>query len=533
MSSPVPIEIDDDHVSTHSIAQSRTPTVYEGQVGRIPSAEKKEAQLFVVEFEPDDPDNPHNWSRSYRWFLTFASGLLVLNATFASAAPSGILPSLMEQMDFSEEVASLVVAIFVAGYCVGPLLWGPLSEQIGRRPVFLISFVFYTGFQVGCALSRNTASMLVFRFLSGVFAAAPLTNSGALLGDIWDASTRGKAMTLFSCAPFAGPALGPTVSGWIEVTGTDWRWLFWVLTMFAGVCLVLTFFTIKETYSPVLLVQKARRVRKETGDSRYYAPLEDDKLSISDRLNKILATPFKILFQEPVLIALTVYMSFIYGCMYLLFEAYPIVFTQDHHLNAGFSGLMFLPISLGGLAGVGVYLLVFSPRYDRYIKEYAPLPVPPEKRMEVMAVAAPLYAISFFWFGWTSYSWISFWAPMMAGSIMGFSILLLMLSLINYIVDTYLYYAASALSANTVARSIFVLNMALQLFATQMFNALNPRWASTLLGCFAALMVPMPFLLIRYGPFLRTKSKFAPNLSFGTLKNVPEEKELTVPEDSV
>ena len=84
----------------------------------------------------------------------------------------------MKHFGFSLEVGALLISLFVAGYCVGPLVWGPLSEQYGRRPVAIISFIFYTGFQVGCALSPNTGSILVFRFIEGTFAAAPLTNSG-------------------------------------------------------------------------------------------------------------------------------------------------------------------------------------------------------------------------------------------------------------------------------------------------------------------------------------------------------------------
>lgn len=124
---------------------------------------------------------------------------------------------------------------------------------------------------------------------------------------------------------------------------------------------------------------------------------------------------------------------------------------------------------------------------------------------------------------------------------MGFSILLVFLSLLNYIVDMYLMVAASALAANTVVRSIF--GASFPLFATQMFvgkafscmmpfdpilmnsiPALNPRWASTLLGCFAFLMVPIPFLLIKYGPALRARSKFSPTLPRGLPNDSPEEK---------
>lgn len=161
-----------------------------------------------------------NWGVNYRWFLTGLAGLLVLNSTFASSSPSGIVQDMEEYFGYSQEVGILTISLFVAGYCVGPLLWGPLSETYGRRPIFIITFIVYTGFQVGCALSRNTASILIFRFLGGIFASAPLTNSGALLADIWDGDHRGQAMSFFSLAPFAGPSVGPIVAGAISVTGT-------------------------------------------------------------------------------------------------------------------------------------------------------------------------------------------------------------------------------------------------------------------------------------------------------------------------
>ena len=85
---------------------------------------------------------------------------------------------MMEYFGFGREVATLTISLFVAGYCVGPLFWGPLSETYGRKPVLFVSFVIYTAFQVGCALSKNTASIIIFRFLGGCFAASPLVISG-------------------------------------------------------------------------------------------------------------------------------------------------------------------------------------------------------------------------------------------------------------------------------------------------------------------------------------------------------------------
>ncbi|OCH93210.1 MFS general substrate transporter [Obba rivulosa] len=453
-----------------------------------------------------------NWSRAKRWYMTYVASLLAFNATFASAAPAGIATNLIEQFGLSQELAVLTISLFVAGYCVGPLFWGPLSEQYGRRPIFLVSFPIYTCFQLGCALSRNKASIIIFRLLGGMFAAAPLTNSGALISDIWDAKTRGKAITLFVLAPFIGPALGPLVGGYISDSGVTWRWLFWVLTIFAGCCFGIQLFTLPETYAPILLVQKARQLRRETGDQRYHAPFErSQKLGLAERLRQTLMRPFKILFQEPMLIATTIYMSFMYGTVYLLFEAFPVVFQEGHGFSPGKTGLMYIPLIIGSLLGGVVYLVMFHPRYEAAVEAHKPNLVPPEIRLDMAMTFAPLFAVTFFWFGWTSFPTISFWAPMMAGMTLGLSVICLFLALFNYIIaDTYLFAAASALAANTVVRSSA--GATFPLFATQMYNALNPRWASTLLGCFACLLLPIPFILKRYGAALRAKSRYAPNV---------------------
>ncbi|EJU05858.1 MFS general substrate transporter [Dacryopinax primogenitus] len=477
----------------------------EEAVGEI---EREKADPFLVVWEEGDKGNPKNWGRGYRWYITIFGGLLTLNATFASSAPSGVIPSLIEDFGMSQELATLLIAIFVVGYCIGPLLWGPLSESFGRRPIFIIAFGIYTIFQIACAVAPNTGALIVFRFFGGAFASAPLTNAGALLADIWNPDTRGKSMAFFTLAPFAGPALGPIVSGYMSVAGVNWRWLFWVLSIFAGVCWFLILFTLPETYGPVLLTSKAKAIRLSTGDSRYYSALERADTNLRARVSAILARPFKVLFLEPMLIFITIYMSFVYGCIYLLFEAFPIVFTIGHGMNEGESGLMFLPLFLGGAVGVLCYLLYFNPRYEAFMRKYAPNPVPPEHRMEMAFLGGPLFAIAFFWFGWTSYPSISFWAPLMSILLIGFGVVLIFLSLFNYIIDAYLMVAASALASSTVVRSAF--GAGFPLFATQMFDKLNPRWASTLLGCIALLLIPIPFVLSAYGRTLRQRSKYAP-----------------------
>lgn len=143
---------------------------------------------------------------------------------------------------------------------------------------------------------------------------------------------------------------------------------------------------------------------------------------------------------------LTDLLQFVYGCLYLLFEAYPIVFTMGHGFNAGISGLMLLPIPIGGAAAVVLvcfnyrplvkslgltrsqYSMYYNPRYEAEAAKLAPRPVPPEFRLHMAFIAGPLFSVSFFWFGWTSFPSISYWAPLMAGLLMGFAIQLIFVS---------------------------------------------------------------------------------------------------------
>ncbi|WVQ95147.1 hypothetical protein IAU59_002241 [Kwoniella sp. CBS 9459] len=476
---------------------------------RDAAREEKGPDPWAVTFEPGDRSNPKNWGVLYRWVLTGIAGLLVLNSTFASSSPSGIIQDMIEYFGFSQEVAILTISLFVAGYCVGPILWGPLSESYGRRPIFIFSFVVYTGFQVGCALSKNTASILIFRFLGGTFAAAPLTNSGALLADIWDGDHRGQAMSIFALAPFAGPSIGPIVAGAIQVTGTSWRWMYWILTIFAGFCLAVIVFFVPETYAPKILANKAKKLRKDTQEQRWYAPLERADKSWRARVNDILFKPFVILALEPMLMAVTLYMSFVYGVVYLLFEAYPFVFVYNHGFNNLQEGLAFLGFFTGGFLCVVFFMTVIEPRFQRHAKAVAPLPPKPEKRLELCVISGWSLVIAMFWFGWTSYSSIHWISPVIAGGLIGVGTLGMFVSLFNYIIDVYLWSAASALAGATVVRSLF--GAAFPLFATQMYDKLGTQWASSLLGFLALLLAPIPIVLMIYGSKLRARSKFSPN----------------------
>lgn len=182
----------------------------------------------LLKFAPNDPENPQNYSLGRKCYITTIAICLVMNATFSSSAPSGTFQGISDDLHVSAEAAGLVTTLFLLGYCAGPLFWAPLSEFYGRRWIFYISFTLYLAFGFLCAFTPNFAGLLVGRFLTGTAASAALTNAPGILADIWGPVARGNAMILFATMTFVGPALGPVVSGFLQLKKT-WRWTFYVL----------------------------------------------------------------------------------------------------------------------------------------------------------------------------------------------------------------------------------------------------------------------------------------------------------------
>lgn len=132
---------------------------------------------------PDDPENPKNWPIRKKWAAT----LLVSALTFISPVSSSMVAPALETMagEFGINTGSvesqMMLSIFLLAYVIGPLFFGPLSESYGRRPVLLLSSLFYLAWNLGCGFSQNAPEMLFFRFLSGIGGSAPQAVGGGVL----------------------------------------------------------------------------------------------------------------------------------------------------------------------------------------------------------------------------------------------------------------------------------------------------------------------------------------------------------------
>jgi multidrug resistance protein len=458
-----------------------------------------------LDFSPGDVENPKNWSAARRWYITVVSVFLVVNATFASSSPSGSLEGITRQFNISEEVGGLVITLFLLGYCFGPLFWAPLSEFYGRRYIFYISFTLYLACTFLCAFANNFAALLIGRFLTGTFASAPLSNAPGVLADIWGPIERGNAMALFSMMTFIGPALGPVISGFLQLT-KNWRWNFYVLLWLAGITEVLMF-TIPETLPSRVLVNKARRIRslKIPGFENVKSEVEDSNRTLASLFRVALTRPWRIL-VDPISLFVAIYLSTVYTLLYMLFTIYPIVFQQKRGWNSGVGELPLIGTVIGAALG-GMFIFIVSAR-DRKKLE-AGYVGRAEDRLPVAMVGGILFPITMFWFAWSGeYNSVHWVVPTLAGVFLATSILLVFVAYLNYLTDTYLMYAASAVAANTVCRS--AAGASAPLFTQYMFNALGVGGGGSLIAGVATLLAPIPFIFYRYGEQIRKRSKFAP-----------------------
>jgi multidrug resistance protein len=196
-----------------------------------------------------------------------------------------------------------------------------MSEVLGRRPPLLWGYLLFAIFQIPVALAQNVTTICVGRFLGGFFAAAPLSVVGGILADLWDPIPRSYAICIFAAGGFAGPVAGPIAGGYIAESRLGWRWTSWITLIIAAVVGVLAYFIVPETSAPRILQYRAASLRKDLRTNEYHAKADDEKLTVQRILTVYMTRPFSMFIQEPILALVTSYMSFLYGMVYLLFEA--------------------------------------------------------------------------------------------------------------------------------------------------------------------------------------------------------------------
>ncbi|KAI1428223.1 major facilitator superfamily domain-containing protein [Xylaria sp. FL1777] len=461
---------------------------------------------------PDDPENPKNWAFSKKWAAVFTVSLFTFISPISSSLVAPALDSIGDELGIDQPFEkNLTLSIFILAYAIGPLLWGPLSELYGRVVILQLVNLIYFFFNLGCGLARTKGQLIAFRFLAGLGGSAPLAIGGGVLSDLFTAENRGKAISIYSLAPLLGPAIGP-IAGAFIAQNTTWRWSFYATTIADGVIQAAGLFFLKETYVPILLQWKKRRLIKETGNTALHTPFDHPDRTIGKTLRIALVRPFRMITTQVIVQAIALYMLYVYGLIYIVLTSFPTLWSgpepEGYGESIGIGGLNYISLGLGFFLGSQVTAPLQDRVYVLMKQRYGGGVGRPEFRVPLMIPGAVLMPVGLVVYGWTAQKKTHWIFPNIGAFLFSTSTIIIFQCLQTYLVDTYTRYAASAVSAGTVFRSLA--GFGFPLFAPSLYARLGNGYGNTLLALLGVVIGwPAPFLLWKYGETLRKKSPFA------------------------
>ncbi|KAL8734067.1 MAG: hypothetical protein Q9181_003351 [Wetmoreana brouardii] len=499
---------------------SRTPSIV-GEKQRDTSLEAartgegEDAMANIVDWDgADDAANPINWSSRKRWAHIITVAILALVPSMATTIVAPSIDGVVADLNVSSSaVSSLAVTIFLLGLALGPMFLSSMGEVYGRLPVYHAANIVCIAFMIGNALSKNITQFMVFRFTSGCAGGIPLTMGGGTIADVTLPAKRAFATALFSLGPLAGPVLGPVVGSFLAAAN-GWRWTFWLLAILGGCVEAATIVVMRETSPKILLERKAACLRISTGNTHLRSKLAH-KLSPQHVLTQALVRPTMLLIRSPVVLALSLYASLVFGVLYLLFTTFNGVFRGRYGFSASISGLVYLGPGIALVLGVVIFGKL-NPRIQAARMKADGVDKPkPEYHLLPMICLSPCVALGLFIYGWTAYYKVYWIVPIIGTFFVGLGAYFVLGVIISKLtptqMPTQLYLidlfgsngAASALSANNVLR--YMGGTFLPLAGPSLYRALDYGWGNSLLGFLALGFAVPPVLLYKYGERLRTK----------------------------
>ncbi|KAM0794188.1 major facilitator superfamily domain-containing protein [Usnea florida] len=355
----------------------------------------------------NDPENPTGWSFKRKLFVSgvLVSLPLIVNVGTSILRAAGVF--IAKEYHVGSEVTVLTTSLFLMGFTFGPLIFGPLSEKIGRRLLIILGVIMFSTFCLPVALAQNIWTIMISRFFSGAFGSSAMAVTGGALTDVWPtAVSRGIAIDVFNATGFIGPVIGPIAGNFITYSSLGWRWTMWITAIFAYTSGIFAFFALPETYAPVLLTAKAARLRHETKNWAIHSKLDEDRTDL----------------------------ALLYGMLFLFFEGFPISFVQDRHWSPRLSSLTFVALAIGVIFGL---ISVVTHALTIFARQSASTPgkIIPERRLPPMIIDAIILPVGLFWFAWTSHPGTSWVAQVIAAIPISGSMFVIFIQGLKYIID--------------------------------------------------------------------------------------------------
>ncbi|ERS97529.1 hypothetical protein HMPREF1624_05698 [Sporothrix schenckii ATCC 58251] len=440
------------------------------------------------------------WSKIY---YTSIPCFLAYLITFSASVVAPATTTFMAEFHVSRTVALLSGTVYLLGLSFGPMFLAPISELVGRRWLYVVTSASIVVFAAGAGACHTFAGFLVCRFLCGFFGSSGIAIGAGTIFDVWGLTkARGLATLLFIYGPFMGPSMGPLAGAYImHEHGGDWRWTQWLIALIGAPIFVLILF-MKETSTT--RVQGGGHNNKK----KSWLGVAGQAVSL---LQAAVVRSTTMLTTEAIAFSITLYTGYAYAVVFSFFASGSYVFLVDYGFDERQVGLVFLGVFVGYVLAAVLHIVVEKTLYAR-AERLAPAgqrPAPEHRLYSAMAGSIFL-PIGLFWYAWSSRPGGGNWAVVAASGIpFGIGAFVLFLSSIMYLVESYGPSAsASALAANGSIR--YMLGAVFPLFTIQMYETLGVHWAGSVFAFLSLALLPIPWLLFKYGHKLRQNSRFVP-----------------------
>ncbi|CZR50765.1 related to multidrug resistant protein [Phialocephala subalpina] len=374
---------------------------------------------------------------------------------------------------------------FVVMLGIGPLILAPLSETFGRKVLYLWCFTIFTLLQIPTALAKTLPVLVTSRTLAGFFGSVGIANGGGTISDMYDPSERAEIFGWYLLGPLLGPSLGPLL-GAVIIQSLDWPWLFWITLIICTVAVIGAFLFLRETYVPVLLQRRKKELENSEGGNYYFEGQDDRSLRV--KLGQAIQRPVRILFTQPIVLTMAAYQALLFAITYSLYTQSESIYGEDGYSFSTLQlGLVYLGPGLGFLVAVWFLVPRIGSVYNSLTKKHNG-EGKPEYRLPIANVGAILIPISLFWFAWS----VEFHVHVAIFN-----------SVQNYYIDSFEKYAASAIAAGALFRS--VIGGIVPLLTGGLLEKLGVGWGMSVFGFISVALAPSPLLFWYYGEWLRKR----------------------------
>lgn len=394
------------------------------------------------------------------------------------------------------------------------------SDNAGRRPAYIVCFSIGIVANIGLALQRNYAALMVLRCVQSSGSSGTVALANAVVADIVTSAERGSYIGYASMAAILGPSLAPVIGGLLSQY-LGWKWIFWFLVISTAAFFIPLFFFFPETcrnivgngsipppvwnHSVLGFVKERKKIKD--GNSLDFSQRDALAKERHLRFPNPLSTLIIVFDKEAGLILFSVGLSF--ACFYSISSGIPSQFEKNYGFNEIQISLVFIPIGIGGLVSAFTTGKIVDWNFRRHAKLLG-IPVvknqqhdlsnfPVEKaRLQVALPILYLSAASMIAYGWTLHFKTHIAGPCIFLFVIGYGLIAAFNCLSVLIIDLFRTGPATATAANNLVRCL--LGAGATAVVIPMIEAMGAGWAYTLSAMVWVFFSPTLWILMKLGP---------------------------------